>query len=253
MALENRVLRRKPEDEPEQDDPQQVFNELGRIVLGDAPLNQMLQQVAVLATRVLPGAADVSVTLLKQTPDRREQRREARTVAFAKDLAIHLDERQYRDGVGPCLDASQSENIIRVDVDQEENDKYPDFVAACRRAGVRQSLSVPLPVPQRTVGALNIYGGPFMDEDVEMATAFAGQAAVAVTNAALHQTSVELAEHLRRAMESRAVIEQAKGIIMGQRRCTADEAFDWLRTQSQQRNIKLRDIAQRVVDRTAGG
>jgi hypothetical protein len=73
MALENRALRREPEGEPEQDDPQQVFNELGRFVLGDAPLNQMLQRVAVLATRVLPGADDVSVTLLNQTPDGRTQ------------------------------------------------------------------------------------------------------------------------------------------------------------------------------------
>jgi GAF domain-containing protein len=253
MALEDQVLRsNQGPDEPEQDDTQRVFNELGRIVLGDAPLNQMLQQVALLATRVLPGASDVSITLLNQGPDGRTQRSSARTVAFAKDLAVHLDERQYQDRAGPCLDASQSEKIIRVDADQDGNEEYPEFVAACRRAGVHQSLSVPLPVPQRVVGALNVYGGPFTDEEVEMASAFAGQAAVAVANAALHQASIELSQNLQRAMESRAVIEQAKGIIMGQRRCTADEAFESLRTQSQQRNIKLRDIAQDVVHRTTG-
>jgi GAF domain-containing protein len=252
MALENQVTQNERQDEPENNEPQQVFNELARFVLGDAPLSQTLQRVAVLATRVLPGARDVSVTMLKQTPDGRVPRSSARTVAFANDLAVHLDERQYRDGVGPCLDAAQSGETIRVDMDHDENEKYVDFVAACRRADVKQSLSIALPVPQRTVGALNIYGGPFADEDVEMASAFAGQAAVAVANAALHQASVELSENLQRAMQSRAVIEQAKGIIMGQRGCSADEAFDWLRTQSQEGNIKLRDIAQRVVDRTTG-
>nr|WP_269809836.1 ANTAR domain-containing protein [Kineosporia rhizophila] len=72
-------------------------------------------------------------------------------------------------------------------------------------------------------------------------------AAVALTNASLYTGAVAEAEHLRAAMAARAVIEQAKGIIMAGRGCTAEEAFEVLRTESTHTNRKLRDIAQDLV------
>jgi len=63
-----------------------------------------------------------------------------------------------------------------------------------------------------------------------------------------HAKAVNEATHLRRAMDSRAVIEQAKGMIMARDKCTADEAFDILTRISQQQNVKLRDIAQVIID-----
>jgi AmiR/NasT family two-component response regulator len=66
----------------------------------------------------------------------------------------------------------------------------------------------------------------------------------------LYESTRTLAEQLQTAMESRAVIEQAKGVLMGQRRCTADEAFEILVKLSQQSNRKLREVAQALVDST---
>ena len=230
------------------DDRERVFAELARIRLDDQPLTKVLGRVAELAKEVLPEARDVSVTLLDDARAGAAGPVRARTVAFTGDLAVDLDERQYRSGFGPCLDVAVSGETIQVDT--SDDSRYPEFSAAARRLGVTHSLSVGLPIPQRTIGALNIYGsaGPFTDRDVESARAFAGHAAVAVANAALFASTADLARNLQIAMASRAVIEQAKGIVMAQRRCSADEAFEVLRAASQRQNVKLRVLCQSIVD-----
>jgi GAF domain-containing protein len=230
------------------EDRERAMAELARIRLDDQPLTRVLERVAELARQVLPDARDVSVTLLDDAGAASSAPARAKTVAFTGDLAVDLDERQYRSGFGPCLDAAVSGETIHVDTSHDS--RYPEFSAAARRRGVTHSLSVGLPIPQRTIGALNIYGsaGPFTDREVESAHAFAGHAAVAVANAALLASTADLARNLQIAMASRAVIEQAKGIVMAQRRCGADQAFELLRAASQRQNIKLRVLCQSIVD-----
>jgi AmiR/NasT family two-component response regulator len=102
------------------------------------------------------------------------------------------------------------------------------------------------------VGAINLYGGgpdAFSDEAEVTVGTFAGYAAVTIANAALYADAVDQANQLRIAMESRAVIEQAKGIVMAQNACGADQAFVMLARLSQTRNVKLRDLAQDLVQR----
>jgi transcriptional regulator with GAF, ATPase, and Fis domain len=117
------------------------------------------------------------------------------------------------------------------------------------------SLAVPLPVVRDATGALNFYATEphvFDAEAIRLAEAFATHAAVAVANAHLYDTTVALADQMKHAMMSRAIIEQAKGIVMRDRRCTAEEAFNALVEVSQESNIKLRDIAQMLVERAIG-
>src|SRR5919112_3169402 len=206
-----------------------------------------------LAEHVLPDARDVSVTLMDDAKAGCPGPAQARTVAFTGDLAVDLDERQYQAGFGPCLDVAVSGGTILVDT--SDDSRYPEFSAAARRLGVTHSLSVGLPIAQRTIGALNIYSsaGPFADHEVESAHVFAGHAAVAVANAALLASTADLARNLQIAMASRAVIEQAKGIVMAKRRCSADEAFELLRTGSQSQNVKLRALCQSIVDSAISG
>jgi AmiR/NasT family two-component response regulator len=80
-----------------------------------------------------------------------------------------------------------------------------------------------------------------------LAQTFAGHAAVALANAYLYHSTAELARHLQTAMDSRAVIEQAKGIVMAERRCGPDEAFAFLTAVSQETNRKVRDVAAALV------
>ena len=121
-------------------------------------------------------------------------------------------------------------------------------------AGVRSSLSVALPLQEAVVEPLNIYAtqpATFDRDAVELARTFAGYAAVAIANARLYQITATLAENMRRAMETRAVIEQAKGIIVAQQHCTPEHAFDLLTRLSQTTHRKLRDCAADLVASTA--
>jgi GAF domain-containing protein len=223
-----------------------AYHELARIVLAEQPLAATLTRVAELVRDVVPGADDVSVTLI--------QGGKARSVAFAGDsgLAASLDERQYEDGYGPCIDAAAAGETIHIDDTSAPQELYPEFAAQAARLGVRQTMSVGLPTIQEVTGGLNIYNlfrdGPFTAESYETAAGFAGYAAVAVTNAALYNGAIEMVAHMQQAMASRAVIEQAKGIIMAGRGCTDEEAFDVLRQASSRSNRKLRDIARTIVD-----
>jgi|SRR4051794_14633544 GAF domain-containing protein len=230
-------------------DPQTAFAELGRIFLGSQPLGEVLETVADLARRTIHGADQVSVTLLDQDGAN------ARSVAFTGDLAIDLDERQYERGFGPCLDAAQLGATLHI-ADTATEQTYPEFAAACQRSGVSSTLSVGLPVPQRSIGAINIYlkNNVELDErDIEIAQTFASYAAVALANAALYTSTADLAAQMEKAMQSRAAIEQAKGIIMGAEGCTGEEAFTILAKQSQRRNRKLKVVAEELIaDAQAG-
>ncbi|SDY84798.1 GAF domain-containing protein [Geodermatophilus africanus] len=130
---------------------------------------------------------------------------------------------------------------------------YPDVAGIARRHGITYALSTGLPVQRRTIGALNIYGtdeAAFNDTTRELAAAFASYAAVALANADLYTSTANLAANPQRALDSRAVIDQAKGILMRQHRISPDAAFDLLVQLSNTANRKLREIAQDVVDET---
>jgi GAF domain-containing protein len=224
----------------------QAFLELSQIMLASTPLGEVLERVALLAKRTIPGVDEVSVTLMEDS--------KVRSVAFTGNLAILLDERQYDDGFGPCLDAAMTGDTIEIP-DTATDQAYPGFAREACRAGVTHTVSVGLPVPQRTIGALNMYGmngQHFEPRALALARTFASYAAIALANAALYTTTADLARQMEQAMASRAVIEQAKGMIMAKRGCSADEAFALLRRASQRANRKLRDLAQEIVSRGAG-
>jgi GAF domain-containing protein len=222
-------------------DPAAAFAELGRIKLSETDLDHVLSRVAELAKRALPGASEVSVTLVRGD--------KARTVAFTGTLASALDEWQYEQGHGPCMDAAAAGATVSVP-DMAVENRWPSWAARAAEAGARSSLSIALPVQENVIGALNVYSvdpKAFDEDAVTLGQTFAGYAAVALANAHVYDATATLAQQMQAAMRSRAVIEQAKGIIMGQRRCTADEAFALLSKLSQNSNRKLRDVAEAVV------
>jgi GAF domain-containing protein len=222
--------------------PQQAFDELAQVRLADHSLDSVLGKIATLAQRTVPGAAEVSVTVV--------DRGRPTTVAFTGQLAVDLDERQYERGHGPCLDSIDGGEPVRI-LDMDADDRWPSWAAEAKRHGVRSSLSIPVPLQRELAAALNIYStkvGAFGDDDVEVASTFAAYAGVALANMHLYEAQSRLAEDLQIAMRTRAVIEQAKGILMGSHHCTSEAAFDLLVKLSQNGNRKLRDVAQTVVD-----
>ena len=229
-------------DSPHVEDPQRALRELAQIQLGDQPLTATLQRIAELTQQAVPGVHDASVTLMEGD--------KVKTVVFTGPLAVDLDERQYEVGFGPCLDAATTGQTVVVGVEDDDS-PYPQFIEVARRAGIHHTVSVGLPLPQRSVGGLNIYGTnrePFAPDARDLFETFATYAAVAVANAARYNSTADLARQMQVAVRSRAVIYQAKGIVMAEGHCSADEAFAVLVRRSQEHNVKLRDVAQGIVN-----
>ena len=204
------------------------------------PLEDLLRHVCTTAVGFLDGADEASVTVCANG--------RAETLGATARLAIDADEEQYREGGGPCLDAATGNQLVLVP-DLASDDRWP---AARRMAavGARSSLSLPLPVQDESIGALNIYARRpevFDATSAALGAEFASHAAVAVANAVSYSTAAEQARQLRQAMESRAVIEQAKGILIATTGCSPEEAFHLLVQQSQHENRKLREIAAELV------
>ena len=219
--------------------------ELVSILLDTSGVEEFLSRLAATAAELLDVSCGITMRRGSQPL----------TVVSSDALAASVDEVQYGKGTEPCLQTLSTGQLVSVPdlADEQRWDSYPTQAMAY---GVRSSLSLPLSQSGQTLGALNLYARTaraFEDPtDVVRATALAAQGG-AVLGVALHQAEqAELTEQLREALAGRSVIDQAIGIVMGQQRCDADTAFQVLRTASQNRNRKLRDVARDIVT-TIGG
>jgi GAF domain-containing protein len=216
--------------------------ELSRVLVNEEALDDTLHRVADLACRNIGGADLAGVTLLRDG--------KPTTAVFTDPASPEMDSAQYDTGVGPCLDAWRHQQVFRIDSTADDG-QWPAFSQAAADHGIQSTISLPLAVRGNGIGALNLYSkqaAAFSDEDEQVGSLFADQASVALTNAQLYDSAYRLTQQLQEALTSRAVIDQAKGILMGQRGVGVDEAFTLLRTTSQRENRKLRDIAQELVD-----
>jgi GAF domain-containing protein len=215
----------------------ELHEALARVVHADRELSEVLTEITQIARRAMPSVEAASITLIRgEKPF---------TAAYDGQMALDADELQYVRGYGPCMDAGRAGQVLLVD-DMRRDQRWPDYAQHAAAHGVLSSLSVPLPFQGVTIGALNTYAGRsqvFDDHDVELAEEVAAWVAVAVGNAeASARTSKDLTQ-LRTVMMSRALIEQAKGILMERHKIKEDEAFTMLTHASQRTNTKLRDVA----------
>jgi GAF domain-containing protein len=223
--------------------PADVLAQLATIVLAEETLDSVLSKVAELTKQVISAADEVSVTLVRKG--------RAETAAYTGIMAMQADERQYGLDGGPCLDAGRGGEIMIIG-DMRNETRWPEYAPQAAQIGILSSLSVPLPIQEDLIGALNVYStkpDAFDEEDVRAGEAFAAFAAVAVRNADTFASTAETAENLRIAMASRATIEQAKGILMAGGAPSPEQAFDMLVRVSQRENRKLRDVAIELVER----
>ena len=218
----------------------EALDGLARLLLAEESTQSVLQRVVDLARQVVPAGAEVSITVL------RDER--ATTAASTGDMARHLDETQYGQGYGPCMEAALGGQLIEI-TDGRTESRWPDYVPLFLQFGALSSLAVPVPAAQ-LAAALNVYAsvaGAFSDEHRESLAQLAAYAAVALSNLDALQDAREQAENLRAAMESRAAIEQAKGILVERFKVTPDQAFRLLTAVSMNTNRKVRDLAEHLV------
>jgi GAF domain-containing protein len=226
-----------------------MLRDLSRVVLVDRSLSDVLTDIVTIAARGIPGAEASSITLLRND--------KPFTAAHHGAMALAADELQYEHGYGPCMDAGRGGVLLRVD-DMRTERRWPDYVAhVVRTTPMLSSLSVPLPYQGSSIGALNNYSVKpeafASPESLRAGSDVAEVIAVAVANADAHAQLFDQERNMRVAMESRAVIEQAKGVLMAQRHVDAEQAFEILREASQRYNRKLRDIASGIVEGAQSG
>ncbi len=172
------------------------------------------------------------------------------TAAATNELAQRGDDLQYGLGRGPCLSATTTGSPVFVGGSEDEPGRT-SFAWLLAATGCPSLLSWPLPGGG---GAVNLYSevAREFDRDAQHVVAiYAAAVAFILTTSELlahHEHDVRIAAELQRALDSRVLIEQAKGILMAQRRISAPAAFRLLVSASQRENKRIHDIAQRVVD-----
>jgi GAF domain-containing protein len=219
----------------------EALEQLGRLSLREQSVDALLQRVVDLSKSLLPGDPEASIFV--------SVRNRPTTVVSTGDLALQLDETQYAEGHGPCLHAASSGEVTEI-TDTRTEKRWPDYARQAVEYGNLSSLSIPLGVDEDMVGALNIYARrpeAFDAASRSAATEFGPYAAVALGNIHAYSSARELASNLQTALESRAVIDQAKGILMERHKLTAEQAFQVLAQASMRGNIKLRDVADQLV------
>ena len=215
---------------------------LSRFFVGDGTLEQTLQRVCDLTVEAVPAAGLVGITMMVEG--------RKRTAVFTDETAPEVDQAQYDTGEGPCLDAFEQQRTFVIE-STSESGPWPAFRQAAAAHGIGSTLSLPLGVDRQPLGAMNLYAYSergFGDRDRAIGELFASQAAIVLANAQAYWDARSLGERLGDAMKSRAVIEQAKGMLMAAKRCDEEHAFQMLVNASQRENIKLRDIAARIVE-----
>jgi GAF domain-containing protein len=223
-------------------EPGTIALELQKLLIGADGVESFLADAARYAAGAVPHAHSVGITV--------SATRFLRMLgATSDDLAKALDAVQYDIDDGPCLTCLRTAEVVVVD-DIAADPRWPAFARRGRQAGAGSSLSVPLMIDSRAVGALNLYSREahgLAAEDQARAQQFADQAAGAVALARRLEEREQLAGHLEKALSSRSVIDQALGIIIARTGHDADRAFQLLRAQSQHTNQKLRDVAAQIV------
>jgi GAF domain-containing protein len=230
-------------DAPAPDDMAASIVEMQALLLGTETIEEFLTELADLAVLTVGEGLSCGITL---QPNGRPL-----TVASTDALAAQVDEVQYGLDQGPCLHALRTGTQVSIE-DLASDQRWAAYAATAFQHGIRSSLSIPLSGGgSSTIGAFNLYSqavGSFGPEATSRAERFAQNASGALSIAIRLAGHVALTEQLRASLASRAVIDQAIGVLMAQRRITAAEAFAILRTTSQNRNIKLRAFAAQIVE-----
>jgi hypothetical protein len=206
----------------------------------------LLHQMCAQVVNAVPGVDEATITLLSDD--------QPSTVASTSEVVTGLDHDQYAAGDGPCLEAASSGKLVRVSV-ADAAGKWPVFARDSAAAGFGSFLSAPLVVTEGHAGAVNCYSGQghgFAELDERLLDLYTSAVTPTLRVYSRYQQSRDTAAHLRTALDGRAVIDQAKGILMAVRQISADDAFALLVEQSQRENRKLRDLAVQLVSQATG-
>jgi len=173
-----------------------------------------------------------------------------RFVTALDEPAAAVERVQEQEQVGPCVDAWRSGSVVTVADLRENPQRWPRYVLAARGAGILAVAGIPMYLGGQHIGVLNLHSRRQRDwsaEDLDAARVLADIAASYVINASRLDQQLRISEQLQEALQSRVVIEQAKGILAADRGITVDKAFEVLRQHARQRGATLRTVAEAIV------
>ena len=224
-----------PDRRPQDTELAETFADVARVLLENHDVDTTLTHICELAVKTVEGCEAAGISIAQGT------RVTSRTTT--DDLPCVVDKIQSETQQGPCVDAIKEHQVFITGFLSKE-ERWPEFAKrAHEETGVESILSLRLFAREDTMGALNLYSrepDAFDDHDVAVGSVFAAHAAVALATAK-HD------EQLESKSQSRDLIGMAKGIIIARQNVSEDEAFDILRRASQRMNVKLRELAGRIV------
>lgn len=200
-------------------------------------LDETLKRISAAAVEVLPDVTMASITI-RHGDNRLE------TFAPTHEVLREVDTRQYELQQGPCYESATDEAYV-VSSDLAADGRWPDYTVAALEAGIRAQAGINLFDARRFRGALNLYShhvGAFEDLS-PLGALFSHQAAIAIGYA-------QEVSDLRQAIATRQLIGQAVGVVMERYQLSEDQAFSFLTRLSQERNVKLREIAREFTTST---
>ncbi len=226
------------EAQADPEDLAETLAQVARLLLQEDDVTDVLNRMSVLAVGTVDGAEHCGITLVEGGT--------VRTAGASDDIPVTVDQIQYDTGEGPCLDAIREHEVFESGDLAGEIGRWAAFAPRVgAETGIRSMLAFRLYADEDTMGALNLYShhaDAFDDDDRHVGSLFAAHAAVALSNA-------QEVGHLKAALVSRDVIATAKGMLMAHSQMSEAEAFDILRRASQRLNLKLRVVAERMVNR----
>ncbi len=174
-----------------------------------------------------------------------------RVVASSSEASRDLELLELQASEGPCLDAYHSGAVIQNGDIAAALEQWPTFAAAALSAGFRSVTAVPMRLRGSTIGALNLFRtslGFLPESELALAVAFADVATIAVLQDWAMRDAQILHAQLTHALNSRVVIEQAKGMLAERADIDVSEAFEWLRSYARSHNTKLSELAARFLE-----
>ena len=223
-----------------------ALSELHRLLLDYQGAESFLCQAACLTARTVGSGLSCSILL--------QLGGHALAVATSDPLATLTEQVQESTGQGPSLRCLRWQHLVHVD-NLGADARWPLFTLRATEVGIRSCLCLPLRAPG-TTGALSLYAPAthaFGASQISRASTFADYLTSALVIGARQDGLLATIDQMRTALASRAVIDQAIGVIINRDRCTSNQAMTMLRTQSQHRNLKLRNLAREIVTKASGG
>jgi GAF domain-containing protein len=214
--------------------------DLARLLLDDEGTDVPLQQLTDLAMILIPGSAAAGVVAATDS---------TWVYTASRTDVAGLHRQQLQAGTGPLAETIRYGEARRID-DTEQEQRWPEACREIAAAGLGSCLILPLRTDRKPGGALAVYGREpeaFTGSGHDIALLFAAQGGVAISNATAYRNCRQLVVNLQAALESRAVIEQAKGILVAEHGCEPEAAFKELSRISQTTNRKVRDISADLV------